>query len=52
MANLASAYAGAGRHREALALDERSLQFMRHTLPENHPDLGGWQGYHAVAVHF
>lgn len=40
MANLASAYAALGRNEDALALDERVLQFMRRALPENHPNLG------------
>ena len=40
MSNLASAYAGLGRNEDALALDERVLEFMRRALPENHPNLG------------
>ena len=40
MSNLASAYAALGRNEDALALDERVLQFMRRALPENHPNLG------------
>ena len=38
MSNLASAYAGLGRNEDALALDERLLEFMRRALPENHPN--------------
>ena len=38
MSNLASAYAGLGRNEDALALDERLLEFMRRVLPENHPN--------------
>ena len=32
MSNLASAYAGLGRNEDALALDERLLEFMRRAL--------------------
>ena len=40
MANLASAYAAVGRHEDALSMDERVMEFMCRTLPENHPDKG------------
>ena len=40
MSNLAATYVALGRHAEALALQERVLEFRRRVLPENHPDIG------------
>jgi tetratricopeptide (TPR) repeat protein len=41
MGNLASTYSFAfGRHEDALAMFERTLEFQRRVLPENHPELG------------
>ena len=40
MSNLASSYSKLGRHEEALAMQERVLEFDRRVLPENHPDIG------------
>ena len=40
MGNLASSYSKLGRHEEALAMEERVLEFRRRVLPENHPDIG------------
>ena len=40
MNNLANSYSDLGRHEEALAMDERVLEFTRRVLPENHPDIG------------
>ena len=40
MNNLAVTYSNLGRHNEALAMQERVLEFLRRVLPENHPDIG------------
>ncbi len=40
MGNLASTYGALGRHQDALVLHEKTLQFRRRVLPENHPDIG------------
>ena len=40
MGNLASTYIALGRHQDALVLLEKTLQFHRRVLPENHPDIG------------
>ena len=40
MGNLASTYSNLGRHNEALAMNERVLEFNRRVLPEDHPDIG------------
>ena len=40
MGNLAKSYSDLGRHEEALAMDERVLEFRRRVLPENHPSIG------------
>jgi len=40
MASLASTYKALGRHQDALALQEKALEFCRHFLPENHPQIG------------
>jgi hypothetical protein len=40
MGNLASTYFAFGRHTDALAMNERVLEFQRRVLPENHPDIG------------
>ena len=40
MSGLACSYSALGRHEEALAMEERVLEFMRRVLPENHPDIG------------
>ncbi len=40
MSNLSVSYSELGRHEEALAMDERVLEFDRRVLPENHPDIG------------
>ena len=40
MSDLASSYSKLGRHEEALAMDERVLEFRRRVLPENHPHIG------------
>jgi len=40
MGNLAAAYSAFGRHQDALVLQEKTLEFHRRVLPENHPDIG------------
>jgi len=40
MGNLAATYGALGRHRDALVLQERTLEFRRRVLPENHSDIG------------
>jgi hypothetical protein len=40
MGNLASTYSDLGRHRDALVLQEKTLEFQRRLLPENHPEMG------------
>jgi hypothetical protein len=40
MGNLAATYAVLGRHQDALAMREKTLEFERRVLPENHPDIG------------
>ncbi len=40
MGNLANTYSDFGRHQDALLLKEKTLEFRRRVLPENHPDIG------------
>ena len=40
MSNLATTYGKLGRHQDALVLQEKTLEFQRRMLPENHPDIG------------
>ena len=40
MFNLAIKYYALGRHQEALVMGEKTLEFLRRVLPENHPDIG------------
>ena len=40
MGNLALAYTSLGRHQDALVMGEKTLEFRRRVLPENHPDIG------------
>ncbi len=40
MNNLATTYSKLGRHQDALALQEKALEFYRCALPENHPGIG------------
>jgi hypothetical protein len=40
MSNLAATYSALARHQEALVLQEKTLEFRRRVLPENHPDIG------------
>jgi hypothetical protein len=52
MSNLASTYSALGRYADALAMEERVLEFQRRVLPANHPSIGegckGRDGLHAV----
>ena len=38
--NLANTYSALGRHQDALVMMEKTLEFRRRVLPENHPDVG------------
>jgi tetratricopeptide (TPR) repeat protein len=40
MGNLALTYSALGRYQDALVLQEKTLEFHRRVLPENHPDIG------------
>ncbi len=40
MVNLAGTYSALGRHQDALAMKEKTLEFLRRVLPENHPIIG------------
>ena len=40
MSNLAATYSALGRHADALAMFERTLEFQRRVLPANHTELG------------
>jgi hypothetical protein len=40
MGNLAMSYSKLGRHEDALAMQERVLEFYCCVLPENHPSIG------------
>ena len=44
MGNLALTYKELGRHADALALEEKVLEFRRRVLPEDHPDIGEIDG--------
>ena len=44
MGNLALTYSELGRHADALALNEKVLEFRRRELPEDHPDIGEIDG--------
>ena len=40
MLNLANAYSAVGRHPDALGMEEKTLEFFRRVLPDNHPHIG------------
>ena len=40
MNNLADTYSALGRHQDALELQEKTLEFRRRVLPQNHPEIG------------
>jgi hypothetical protein len=39
MGNLAISYSILGWHQDAIAMKEKTLEFQRRVLPENHPDI-------------
>ena len=54
MGNLANSYSHLGRHQEAVDMNEKTLEFRRRVLPENHPDIGEGDaayGGASVALH-
>ena len=54
MGNLANSYSDLGRHQEAVEMGEKTLEFRRRVLPENHPDIGegdAAQGGARIALH-
>jgi len=40
MNNLGLTYFALERHQDALEMQEKTLEFQRRCLPENHPDIG------------
>ena len=40
MTNLASMYSKLGQYQDAVVLQEKTLEFRRRVLPENHPHIG------------
>ena len=40
MNNLAATYSDLGRHQDALVMGEKTLEFERRVLPDNHPLIG------------
>ena len=46
MGNLAESYIHLGRHQEAVEMREKTLEFRRRVLPENHPDIGEGDAAH------
>ena len=40
ISNLAATYSALGRYLDAFAMEEKTLEFRRRVLPENHPDIG------------
>ncbi len=40
MGNLANSFFELGRHQDALVMNEKTLEFRRRVLPENHPGIG------------
>ena len=56
MHNLALTYSALRRHADALAMQERVLEFQRRVLPANHPDIGegcaGRDAFHSTCIDF
>ena len=50
MAHLASTYSDLGRHEDALAMQERVLEFSRRVLPENHPHIGEGDVWYGICM--
>ena len=46
MNNLAASYSDLGRHQEAVEMGEKTLEFRRRVLPENHPEIGEGDAAH------
>ncbi len=40
MSSIGLTYSHLGRHQDALLIREKTLEFLRRVLPENHPDIG------------
>ena len=54
MSTLANSYSDLGRHQEAVEMEEKTLEFRRRVLPENHPEIGEGDAAHGgarVALH-
>ena len=54
MQGLAISYSALGRHQEAVEMNEKTLEFYRRVLPENHPYIGEGDAAHGgarVALH-
>ena len=54
MQGLSNSYSYLGRHQEAVEMREKTLEFFRRVLPENHPDIGEGDAAHGgarVALH-
>ena len=49
MGNLAVTYSKLGRHADALAMEEKVLEFKRRVLPEDHPSIGEGHVWSGVA---
>jgi hypothetical protein len=43
MNNLGQTFSALERYHDALVIQEKTLEFFRRTLPENHPDIGAVQ---------
>jgi hypothetical protein len=50
MSNLANTFSKLGRHEDALAMQEKTLDFQRLVLPENHPDIGAFEPFFSRLV--
>ena len=48
MTNLSNSYNALGRHQDALVLQEKTLEFCRRVLPDNHPDIGVAIDFHQL----
>ncbi len=54
MQGLANSYSDLGRDQEAVEMREKTLEFYRRVLPENHPHIGEGDAAHGrarVALH-
>ena len=48
--NVANEYSALGRHEDALAMQEKTLEHLQRVLPENHPDIGAFEPFFARLV--